>query len=58
MNKPEDLEFPTDFFDPPTTRPESWPDNPELDESLRSGSTGGRTIGTIDRILRVAQSPA
>lgn len=30
MNTPDDLEFPPDFFDPPATRPDFWPDNPVL----------------------------
>lgn len=30
MKTPDDLEFPPDFFDPPATRPDSWPDNPVL----------------------------
>ncbi len=27
MFKPEDLQFPPDFFDPPSPRPDVWPDN-------------------------------
>lgn len=30
MNDQSDLIFPTGFFDPPATRPDFWPDNPEL----------------------------
>lgn len=29
-NKSERVDFPTGFFDPPKTRPNSWPDDPEL----------------------------
>jgi hypothetical protein len=30
MKTPDDLEFQPDFFDPPATRPDFWPDNPVL----------------------------
>ena len=30
MKKRREIEFPPDFFDPPTIRPDSWPDNLDL----------------------------
>lgn len=29
-----DIEFPSDFFDPPAERPDWWPDNPDLRRGL------------------------